>query len=257
MTIWRPLTCPCELEIDGNKWIKTIKKCSLHKEYTGQKLLNEVSKHNKENGPPEDPGFMTFFVGLDFDPDWMKSVAKFPSLEKINESKFNLESMSKYNPTDKEFQYTLSNFLNSSRSILWFLLEEYNRKFGFDIGKYFTDKKYREKRKESLSLEAEKFLDWYEKKFEDLKKEKSSFLIDKRDINIHSGYVKQIFKPKQGPYRVHEDQIKNGYDIPIDLKKVMPFFPEDKDSTVIELCKVYIKNIENLVYDCHNQFPFN
>jgi hypothetical protein len=257
MTIWRPLTCPCELEIDGDKWIKTIKKCSLHKEYTGQKLLNVVSKHIKENSPSGEAGFMTFFVGLDFEPDWMKSVARLPSLEKINEAKFNLESMKKYHPTDKEFQYTLSNFLSSTRSIIWYLLKEYNPKFGFDIGNYFTNEKYREKRKKSLSLEAEKFLQWYEKKFEDLKKEKSSFLIDKRDINIHSGYVKQIFKLQQGPYRVHEDEIKNGYDIPIDLNKVIPFFPEDEDSTVIELCKDYIKNIENLVNDCHNEFPIN
>ena len=120
---------------------------------------------------------MTFFIGLDFDPDWMKSVARHPSLEKINESKFNLESMSKYRPAHKEFQYALSNFLNSSRSIIWFLLEEYNRKFGFNIGKYFTDQKYREKRKKSLSLEAEKFLHWYEKRFEDLKKDYLFFLI--------------------------------------------------------------------------------
>jgi len=187
----------------------------------------------------------------------LKLVAKRPSVEKIREANFNLEFINKYHPTDKEFQYTLSNFLSSSRSIFWYLLEEYNPKFGLDIEIYFKDPKYREKRDGSLSLEAKKFLQWYEKKFEDLKKEKSSFLIEKRDFNIHSGYVKQIFKLKQGPYRLHEDQIKNKPEFPLDLNNVKPFFPEDADSTVIELCKDYIKNIEKLVNDCHNEFSIS
>lgn len=257
MNTWRSLTCPCEFEIDVDKWISTIKKCNLHKDYTGQKLLNAVRKHNKENSPVIEPGYMLFSVGFDFEPDWMKSLSKLPSLEKILETRHNLESMSRYHPTDKEFQYTLSNFLSSSRSVFYYLFEEYNPKFGIIVEKYFKDKKYREKREGLLSQEAEKFLKWYENRLEDLKKEKSSFLIEKRDFNIHNGYVKQIFRLKQGPYKLHENEIKNGPQFPLDLNNVKPFFPEHENATVIELCNDYLRNIEKLVNDCHNEFPLN
>jgi hypothetical protein len=168
--IWKPLTCPCELEIEGEKWIRTIKKCRLHKEYTGQILLNAVRSHNKENSPIEEPGIITFFVSFDFVPDWLKPVAKVPSLEKIREANFNLESMSKYHPVDKEFQYTLSNFLSSSRSVFWYLLNEYSSTFGFKIGKYFTNEEYRKKRMGHISSEAEKFLSGMRRNLKLLKK---------------------------------------------------------------------------------------
>lgn len=169
-TLWKPLTCPCELEIDGERWVSTIKKCNLHKDYSGQKLLNAVKKHNIQNSPAGEKGVIEFQGQAAFEPDWIKQVAKYPSFEKISEAKFNLESMHHYNPTDKEFQYALSNFLSSSRSIFWYLLEEYNAKFGIDIETYFKNEQYREKYKKLLSPEGQRFVQWYDAKFEELKK---------------------------------------------------------------------------------------
>jgi len=218
-----------------------------------------LSEHNTEKNPKGTPA-MEFEIGGEFTPDWLNEVAKYPSLEKIAEARFNLDSMKNYNPLDQEFQYTLSNFLSSSRSIFWYLLAEYKAKFGIKRDLYFTNEEYRKKHINSLSPDGQIFLQWYDGKFIQLKKEKSSFLINKRDINIHHGYVEQIFRFRQGPYRATEDQIKNGIEIPIDLNNIdniRAFFLEVNDSTVVDLCKEYLDNIEKLVDECHNKFPLN
>lgn len=218
-----------------------------------------MSENNTENNPKATPS-MEFEIGGEFIPDWLNEVEKLPSLEKISEARFNLDSMKNYNPIDQEFQYTLSNFLSSSRSILWHLLAEYKAKYGINRDLYFTNEEYRKKHIKSLSPDGQIFVQWYDGKFKQLKKEKSSFLIDKRDITVHRGYVKQIFRFRQGPYRPTEDQIKKGIDIPIDLNNIdniRAFFLEDNYSTVIDVCKEYLDNIEKLVSECHSKFPLN
>jgi len=253
-TRWRPLTCPCDLEYDGDGWTKTNKKCSLHKEHSGQKLLNAVRKHNIENSPKAKPETFEGEARVNFEPDWMKEVSKNPSLEKISEARFNLESMQQYDPTSREFQYTFSNFLSSARSTFWYLIKEYMDKFVIDTDVFFKDDKYREKNLNRLSQEAQRFVLWYDGRYKQLETEKSSFLIEKRDFNIHHGYVEQIFIIKIG-FMVDSDQTKNEYEIPIDPSNVSAFFPENTDFTVIELCNEYLDNIEKLVDECHKKFP--
>jgi hypothetical protein len=257
MTVWKPLTCSCEIEFndgDGN-WVRTIKKCNLHKEYTGQKLLDEVRKHNIQNSKRGEPGVMEFYLGVNFEPDWLKQVRKHPSVEKIREAEFNLGCISEHHPTQKEFQYALSNFLNSSRSILWYLLEEYGERFNLEIEKYYKDEKYRSKHQRFLSSEAARFVNWYQSKFENLMNDRCAFLLKKRDFNIHSGYVSQIFKLQQGPYRLHEDDIKRNVEIPVDLDNVTPFFPEANDKSVLEICHDFLTKITQIVNDTHDEFP--
>lgn len=256
-TKWKPLTCPCEIEYDGERWINTIKKCSLHKEYSGQKLLNAVRKHNIENSPKAEPGTMEFEARANLVPEWKKKVSKYPSLEKISESKFNLESMQQYDPTSREFQYTLSNFLSSSRSIFWYLIKECMDRFSINTDLYFKEVKFMKKNINTLSPEAQRFVRWYNGRYKQLETEKSSFLIKKRDFNIHHGYVEQIFIVKSGLKKVSEEQIKKGYDIALDTNNAAAFFLENKDLPVIEHCKEYLKNIEKLVNDCHKEFPIN
>jgi len=48
MTSWKPDTCDCILEFNGNiRWIRTIKKCRLHNKIDGQILLDTVSSQNR------------------------------------------------------------------------------------------------------------------------------------------------------------------------------------------------------------------
>jgi len=43
MTVWRCASCDCIIEYNKNiNWIKSIKKCRLHKRYNGQMHLDQV-----------------------------------------------------------------------------------------------------------------------------------------------------------------------------------------------------------------------
>jgi len=45
---WKPDTCDCDLEYDDLiNWVKTNKKCRLHKRLDGQNLLNQVMGMNQ------------------------------------------------------------------------------------------------------------------------------------------------------------------------------------------------------------------
>lgn len=50
LTKWYPDTCKCILQLDPNQEIfNAIKKCKLHKELNGHKLLEAVQDHNHKN----------------------------------------------------------------------------------------------------------------------------------------------------------------------------------------------------------------
>ena len=47
MTVWKPLTCDCVLEYDGNRnFIKALSKCSTHVNLEGKTLLMKVVEDN-------------------------------------------------------------------------------------------------------------------------------------------------------------------------------------------------------------------
>jgi hypothetical protein len=252
MKIWKPLTCGCEIELDdlGN-WKSTLYKCDLHKNYSGKTLLEEVRKHNREYVPKAEPETIEGTLGFDFEPEWLKEVKKFPSKEKLEETRFNLATMNAYYPIDKEFQYCLSNFLNSSTSVLWYLLEEYSRKYGFDINKYRKDERYKEVHQKLVSTEAETFLSWYNSQFNALKNDKLGFLINKRNDNIHQGYIVLVFKHEQ-PFKVKG---RVSVDIPLDWSMMYAYFPQNKSIKAVELCARFIERLKSIVDQAHERFP--
>lgn len=89
-----------------------------------------------------EPDTIEGWLGFDIEPDWLGQVKKYPSIEKLQETRFNFEMLKTYSPMSREFQFRLSNFLNSSSSVLWYLLNEYSRKYRFEIDKYRKDEKY-------------------------------------------------------------------------------------------------------------------
>ena len=94
----------------------------------------ESEKNNQGDKPK---GSITIgSIGLDILPNWILNFDKFPSLLKIMESEFFLAKLQQYHPTRPEFQFMLSGFLTSSRSIFWHLLEEYTRKYQVKLESY-------------------------------------------------------------------------------------------------------------------------
>jgi hypothetical protein len=237
-----------------NNWRRTINKCDLHREMelTGNKLLEEVRKLNREYSPKTaEPDTLEGILGVDFEPDWLKQIRKYPSIEKLQETKFNLETVKAYSPISREFQYCLSNFLNSSSSVLWYLLEEYSRKYKFEIDKYRKDERYAELRRNSLSEEAKEYLSWYDAEFIALQDSSTGFLLKKRDTNIHVGYIELIFRIRQ-PFKV-EGNVQQ--EIPVDMSNTFAYFPEDQNTTALELCSTLINLLKSLVDRAHQKFP--
>ena len=156
-----------------------------------------------------------------------------------------------YSPVSREFQFCLSNFLNSSSSVLWYLLNEYSRKYKFDIDKYRKDEKYRKAHQALVLVSGElAFLSWYDSEFTALKND-TGFLIDKRDINIHDGYVEPIFRLRQ-PFKV-----KGGIEVnlPVDWSSVRAFFPEKDNTDVTQRCSIHVGQLNSLVDRAHEKFP--
>jgi hypothetical protein len=237
---------------DKQSFVKTIKKCYLHRELTGKNLFEEVRKYNRENSPKDaEPDTIAGVLGFDFEPDWIKEVRKFPSVEKLVETTFNLETMKRYFQAGREFQYCLSNFLNSSTSVLWYLLEEYSRKYGFDINKYRKDDRYRASHEALVSGEANAFLSWYNSEFTILKNEKEGFLLDKRDQNIHQGYIPLILGVE------HEFKYTGSMpkEMPVDWSKTSACFPENEKIKTVDLCASFVGQLKLLVEKAHARFP--
>lgn len=244
-----------DVDAAGNH-LKTIHKCDLHGEYTGRTLVEEIRKHNKENSPQAEPDTLEIAeLAVDIEPDWVQEVIRFPTIEKLEETKFDLVLMQKYYPMTKEFQYCLSAFLNSSTSVLWYLLEEYSKKFGFDIVTFHKDEKNRSKIEPKLSLEAKNFLAWYDAAFTEMKNEKTGFMLDKRNSNIHQAYIPLIYSLRQGGYKIRGDEIAKGVSIPADFSKVSAYFPEDRQTKVVDLCGEFLTRLEAFVKEAHQKFP--
>jgi len=48
LTIWKPDTCECYIEYNGNfNWVQTYQKCRLHQRLKGQNLLDQIFAQNK------------------------------------------------------------------------------------------------------------------------------------------------------------------------------------------------------------------
>ncbi|MGI8833570.1 MAG: hypothetical protein ACR2IS_13170, partial [Nitrososphaeraceae archaeon] len=136
-------------------------------------------------------------------------------------------------------------------SVLSYLFVEYSKKYGFDIEKYRKDWKYREKHQESVSVEAQAFLSWYDVEFTMLQNEKVGFLLNKRNDNIHQGYIVLVFRVEQ-PFKV-KGSLRE--DLPVDWSKMYAYFPENRDVRAIDLCASFVDRLRILIDKAHEQFP--
>jgi hypothetical protein len=188
-------------------------------------------------------------LGFDLEPDWLGQVKKYPSNEKLEEASFNLNQLKAYSPITREFQFCLSNFLNSSSSVLWYLLNEYSRKFKFEIDKYRKDENYRKAHQQLVSEGVNTFLSWYDSEFIALQNDTG--LLEKRDINTHKEYVESIFKVRQ-PF---SERGSSQVNLSIDWSRLQAFFPDKENKDVIQLCQRHLDKLKSLVDKAHERFP--
>lgn len=155
-----------------------------------------------------------------------------------------------YSPVSREFQFCLSYFLNSSSSVLWYLLNQYSRKYRFELDKYRKDEKYGKAHQAQVSEKAQAFLSWYDFEFTALQND-TGFLIGKRDINIHEGYIEPIYRLRQ-PFKVKGGSEVN---LPVDWSSLRTFFPEKDKTDVLQLCSRHLDKLKSFVDRAHERFP--
>lgn len=259
MHTWKPITCDCEFETQGTEWIKTIKKCQIHKNLTGKKLYQEVQRHNREigksNADPAKGEYIEGWFEAEFEPTWLAGAMKKPTMLKIAEAEYNFKRMTEFHPTNKEFQFYLSNFLSSIRSVLYYFLQEYSKKYDVNFETFFKDLRYRNRVDQSLSNKCKEFIKWYESEYEKLidNKTNGGFLINKRDFNIHTGYVKPIFKFIQ-PFHYSAKQLKEKQVTPLNWNELIPVFSENHDADMRILCERFMESVKHLVKQVNEKF---
>ena len=109
--------------------------------------------------------------------------------KKIEEAEYNFLKMVRIEPPNKEFNFELSNFLSSTKSIMDHLLEEYNIKYKLNLKRLNIDK-FMIKAVKTKNSDAVKFIQWYDDQLNQIKNDQAcSFLINARNLNVHQDQV--------------------------------------------------------------------
>ena len=105
--------------------------------------------------------------------------------EKLAETDYNLHKIRHLSMMTSEFSFELSNFLNSSLSIFWHLLEDHNVFYGLGLD-YIDPESFKEKAKSVNNNTALNFIQWYQDEFNKITQNKEyGFLTNKRRQNVH------------------------------------------------------------------------
>lgn len=109
--------------------------------------------------------------------------------KKIEEAEYNFGKMVRIDPPNKEFDFELSNFLSSTKSIMDHLLEEYNIKYKLNL-KHLKIDKFMIKAVKTKNNDAISFIQWYDYQLTQIKNDKAClFLMKARNLNVHQDQV--------------------------------------------------------------------
>ena len=173
--------------------------------------------------------------------------------DKIAESEYNLDKLKNVdNP--KDFQFVLSNFLSSSRSILDHLLEDHRIKFGLSIYGDLTVRTFVSEAKKAQNSSALKFINWFDDERRILRTNKPyGFLWAKRNHSVHRNTIKldhgSFLEVGITPILTDKitGEITNG---DRNVKKLAwRFFNENLSDDAIVVCSDFLTHIKKIVDD--------
>jgi hypothetical protein len=170
--------------------------------------------------------------------------------EKIGDAKYFLDKIK--NATErKDFIPNLSAYLCSTRSILDYLLEDYNVKYGLKVTlDERLDKKIFEKvamtRKNSNAMA---FIKGYNSRLKKLKRDKiAELLLTKRNIKVHRKYLPLN---KNVNVSIMENVNKR---TTISKSATKWSFDDYKEADVVEVCKEFLRLMTNFVNDITSKY---
>lgn len=208
-----------------------------------------------------------------------------PARDKLEEAKFffdklcvSVQQLPQDLPTQREFHYYLSAFQSASVSVIDYLLEDYNVKFGLNIPlseKYFRAAFEREALKPGNEAALE-FFNWWTKQKKLLKNDTiGKLVISKRHVGIHRRQIKpDLAKIKTGDGNVpisgsleikvfRGDKLEETHKVSgqpsSPLKATEPsfkwFFSDYPDEPVTTVCEKFLGKLESFVLEVEKQFP--
>jgi hypothetical protein len=171
--------------------------------------------------------------------------------EKIEEAKYFLDKI-KSAVQRKDFIPNLSAFLCSTRSIPDYLLEDYNVKYGLKVplDKPLNKDIFEQVASRRNNPNAIAFIKGYNNNFKKLKRDKiGKLLLDKRNIKVHRTDVPL---QKNVSVSIIENVDKHST---ISNTTVKWFFDDYKEADVIEVCKEFLRLMNDFVKNVTTKFP--
>ena len=174
--------------------------------------------------------------------------------EKLAETDYNLHKIRHLPMMTSEFSFELSNFLNSSLSIFWHLLEDHNVSYGLGLD-YIDPEGFKEKAKSVNNNTALNFIRWYQDEFNKITQNKEyGFLTDKRRQNVHKRNVMpQTFRITDHTSRTFSAGTTTT--IPINFDNAEAYFPDNPKQNVRLVCVRFFDRIKKFVSDTHSSYP--
>jgi hypothetical protein len=171
--------------------------------------------------------------------------------EKIEEAKYFLDKIKKATER-RDFIPNFSAYLSATRSIPDYLLEDYNVKYGLKISSDKTLNKdiFEEVARRRNNPNAIAFIKGYNNNFRKLTRGKiAKLLLTKRNIRVHRTNL-----PLQK--NVSASIIENvGKRSAISNTRVKWLFDDYKEEDVIEVCKEYLRLMNDFVKNMTTKFP--
>ena len=171
--------------------------------------------------------------------------------EKIEEAKYFLDKIKKA-AERKDFIPNLSAYLSATRSIPDYLLQDYNVKYGLkmSLDKTLNKDIFEEVARRINNPNAIAFIKSYNNNFKKLTRDKiAKLLLTKRNIRVHRTDL-----PLQK--NVSASIIENvGKRSAISNTRVKWLFDDYKEADVIEVCKQYLRLMNDFVKNVTTKFP--
>jgi len=175
--------------------------------------------------------------------------------EKLEEAYYNLDKVRHLPFLQHTFKFELSNFLSSSQSILWHLIEDYNIKFGLGLSGKYSIENFKQKAKDTKNETALKFIQWFADEYNKLQQNHEyGFLVEKRHLNVHQKSVMPT-KSILSDYTPRTFQAGTTTEIPINFDMAESVFDENPKANLRLICIKFLEHIRKIVQDAHRLFP--
>jgi len=234
------------LSNEAINFLRAVKKCNLHKNLEGIPLAESVITLNREINKKRNVGKPKGIIQATITVELTPHLDINDEFTKLANTQYNFENLKKLNPLSKIFIYELSNFLNSSQSLIWHMIKHYSEYFDLQLKKTNMPT-FVKIAKDTKNDKGIQFSEWLKKEYGDIVNSKYGFLLKKRHLDVH---IKTAIPDKAiistGEITIKGNQTK---EIPIKPDLTKWYFEENTNDDIIILCEQLLIRLTKLCTD--------